>query len=301
MEVPVELKKLYKHWNFHAQRSTNFAKNDLSENPLVKEIDDFATERMLVWERKYGRQEKPYTKDPILSKYRFCNIYRELDRQTIEIHSNIREFAEDFDIWLLNLAFQRFICRPETIEQIGYLSFDQKKNQTVYDNLMDLSSPKYGVAYLFPVSLIQKTEYDTRERFFCFYLPKIMKKVSKVIDGFDNVSVNEALSKILPVFGYNFRFHWTEILIDVAYQYPAKIDLFRDFYIGPGARPTLQRLSDDVDILDQLVNVKLKKFPYLQYEGHPIHLSAENWEGIACEFRKYSNLKKGTGRKRLYR
>ncbi|HPN67161.1 MAG TPA: hypothetical protein PLZ62_00715 [bacterium] len=117
---------------------------------------------------------------------------------------------------------------------------------------------------------------------------------------FENVTVNNGLQKILSEFGLNFRFHWTEMLIDVAYQYPTMIDLFRDFYIGPGAKPTLHRLSKSPNILDQLVGIKLKHFPYLQYDGKPVYLSAENWEGIVCEFRKYTNLKNGEGRIRLY-
>ncbi len=39
----------------------------------------------------------------------------------------------------------------------------------------------------------------------------------------------------------------------------------------------------------------------LTYKNEPIILSAENWEGIGCEFRKYTNLKAGNGRKRLYK
>jgi hypothetical protein len=38
----------------------------------------------------------------------------------------------------------------------------------------------------------------------------------------------------------------------------------------------------------------------LTYNHKPVYLSAENWEGIGCEFRKYTNLKNGTGRKKLY-
>lgn len=51
----------------------------------------------------------------------------------------------------------------------------------------------------------------------------------------------------------------------------------------------------------QLSKTKLKKFPYLTYKGSNVFLSAENWEGIGCEFRKYTNLINGNGRKRIYR
>jgi hypothetical protein len=38
----------------------------------------------------------------------------------------------------------------------------------------------------------------------------------------------------------------------------------------------------------------------LTYDNVRVRLSAENWEGVGCEFRKYTNLKAGKGRKRLY-
>jgi hypothetical protein len=38
----------------------------------------------------------------------------------------------------------------------------------------------------------------------------------------------------------------------------------------------------------------------LTLNSKPLRLSAENWEGIGCEFRKYTNLSEGKGRKRIY-
>jgi hypothetical protein len=35
---------------------------------------------MLIWERRQRNEKPPYTEDYILTKYRFCNIYRELER-----------------------------------------------------------------------------------------------------------------------------------------------------------------------------------------------------------------------------
>jgi hypothetical protein len=36
------------------------------------------------------------------------------------------------------------------------------------------------------------------------------------------------------------------------------------------------------------------------YNGKELPLSSENWEGIGCEFRKYTNLLIGKGRKRYF-
>ncbi len=38
----------------------------------------------------------------------------------------------------------------------------------------------------------------------------------------------------------------------------------------------------------------------LTVNGEKLFLSAENWEEVGCEFRKYTNLKQGKGSKRIY-
>lgn len=301
MEIPQDLKSLYKHWEKHTKLPAQDTQGNVDEN-LLREIEKFSSERMRVWEEKTRGKKQPYTKDVILQKYKFCNIYRELDRQTIEIHKDLKPLESNFSLWLLNLAFHRFVSKPETVKAVGHLNFEN--NQKTLEKLRNLEKPKYGAAYIFPVSTIQESELPTREEFFCLYLQQKVPEIAKLVANFDNKTVIEALEVILPVFGYNMRFHWTEILIDVAYQYPDRIELFKDFHIGPGALPTAKRLNsnlDPVEIVNLLTIKGMKSFPHLTHNQKPVQLSAENWEGIFCEFRKYSNLKQGQGRKRIYR
>ena len=303
-EIPEELKDLYKHWGKHAdvQEAISKTKECLDTN-LLKEIEVFASERMRIWNKKYHNNPPPYTADNILRDYRFCNVYRELDKQTIEIHTLLRPLLEDFDTWLLNLFFCRFVCNTDTIKKVGLLSYDEEKNKKVYKKLLGLERPKYGSAYVFPISIIQKSEYQTREDFFCLYLPQVMARVSKEIESFNNTSVADGAEKIITVLGFSFRFHTTEVLIDVTYQYPKYINLFDKFPIGLGSEPTMRTLSgkDPQETCLVLTRHHMKDFPYLTYNGKPILLSAENWEGIGCEFRKYTNLSQGKGRRRIYR
>ena len=58
------------------------------------------------------------TDDPILRQYRFCNVFRELDRVTVWIRENIREpFADHEHLWFM-LAAARYINWPETLEEL---------------------------------------------------------------------------------------------------------------------------------------------------------------------------------------
>lgn len=269
---------------------------------MPKEIIWFVRERIRIWEQKNSSKEPPYTKDSILSQYRFCNIFRELDRQSIEIHTVLSPLRDDFPLWLLNMFYARMVARPETTNAAGLLSFNAEKNHQVYEKLMASSRPRFGTPYVFPISVIQQSSTPTRELFIANYLPKIIHRVAQEIQTWQKQSVYDGVEKILPIFGFHLHFLWTETLIDVAYQFPQYIDLFKRFPIGPGSAPTFLTLSPhrDPSIFVQELAEKIITTG-ITYEGKPLRLSAENWEGIGCEYRKYTNLKNGKGRRRIYR
>ncbi len=301
MEISDELKSLYKHWKYHAEIRKQSAELQIDEK-VADKIVTFVNERLTIYERKTRGENPPWTNDPILNKYRFCNIYRELDRQTIFFHKILKPLEGDFELWFLNMLFCRSICNTETIQKVGLLTFNKRKNEQVMQRLRNLPSPKYGTAYIFPISLIQKSSWNTREKFFCEYYPLIIKRVAQEINRFERISVVDGLTRILPIFGFHLKFLFTEALIDTAYQFPLLIDLYKRFPIGPGSIPTMKRLNAEID--PETVNLNMlglldDRIKLMSFNAKPIYLSAENWEGIGCEFRKYSNLSRGKGRKRL--
>jgi hypothetical protein len=75
-------------------------------------------ERHRIWIKRNNGMPKPWTDDPILRRYRFCNVFRELDKVTIWVRRNIREKHKDSpDLWH-RLFVARFINWPETLEEL---------------------------------------------------------------------------------------------------------------------------------------------------------------------------------------
>src|SRR5690349_19516029 len=76
-------------------------------------------ERNNIYERRLDHPDaRPYTQDPILQQYRFCNCFRELDTVTIWVRKNIREpFADHPYLWFM-LAIARQINWPETLAEL---------------------------------------------------------------------------------------------------------------------------------------------------------------------------------------
>lgn len=303
MEIPKRLIGLYRHWGRHAAfRPTGARPAGLDEN-LFGRVAAFAAERQRVWERK-RRGEARLTDDPVLGRFRFCNVYRELDRQTIEIHEWLAPLRGDLEAWALNLAVARMVARPETSRAIGFLR-PGEDNPAARDTLLALPRPRYGTPYVFPVSAIMGTGSPTREEFFTRFLPRRAAAIAEAVRSLDAAAVAAAVPALVDAIGVGLRFHAAEILIDVAYQFPERVNLFGPFPVGPGSAGTIGRLAPGA-APDEATAALARfgapdDFPFLEVGGRPIPLSAENWEGIGCEWRKHENLSAGHGRRRLYR
>ena len=85
----------------------------------VKRLFAFAHERYMIYIRKENI-EPPWTKDPILRDFRFCNIYREDDKVTRWIRENWRNpHSDDEDLWFA-LCIARLLNRPEALATLHW-------------------------------------------------------------------------------------------------------------------------------------------------------------------------------------
>ena len=81
---------------------------------------NFIVERHTIYVRRERGDVAPWTTDRILQTYRFCNVYRNLDRQTKLIHENwLYPHAMDPDVWFA-MCVARLVNWWPTLERIGY-------------------------------------------------------------------------------------------------------------------------------------------------------------------------------------
>lgn len=75
-------------------------------------------ERESIRVKKEAGEPPPWTTDPILANYRFCNVRREDDRVTVWIRKNIREpYADHPHLWFM-LCAARWINWPATLGEL---------------------------------------------------------------------------------------------------------------------------------------------------------------------------------------
>jgi hypothetical protein len=77
-------------------------------------------ERHNIYLRRQAGQPWPWTLDPILREYRFCNVFRELDTVTEWVRKNWREpYADHPNLWFA-MAVARQINWPDTLAAIQF-------------------------------------------------------------------------------------------------------------------------------------------------------------------------------------
>jgi hypothetical protein len=81
---------------------------------------DWITERHRIFLKKTAGQPPPWTDDPVLRNFSFCNVFRELDKVTIWIRKNWREpYADNENLWIA-MCLARQINWPDTLAEIGF-------------------------------------------------------------------------------------------------------------------------------------------------------------------------------------
>lgn len=78
----------------------------------------FAHERHSIYLRRRSGKPHPWTDDPILQKYRFTNVYRELDATTVWFRENVRDRLANSPNALLATVLFRWFNRIRTGEAI---------------------------------------------------------------------------------------------------------------------------------------------------------------------------------------
>lgn len=85
---------------------------------------NYTRERYQIYLKRLAGLPAPWTDDPILQKYRFTNVFRELDRTTVWFRENIREpLRNDPRVLMAIIAF-RWFNRINAGEGIKPLIFD---------------------------------------------------------------------------------------------------------------------------------------------------------------------------------
>lgn len=223
-----------------------------ADDDITTQFAKFAIERHKIYLKRYvQKQDKPWTQDPILRSYRFCNIYRELDTVSIWIRKNIiKRYETNPNLWFM-LCVARIINWPPTLQMLmdkGLWPEQKWEADRVYKALKDYYSAGNKVitsAYL--INSVFPKDMNPPDKRKVYYIPKVgldpmWQDRSKIAKSF-KVSLEAAADTIRNYRGWaNFMSY--QVVVDLSYSdlWLAKARDYNTFNLaGPGTQRGLNR------------------------------------------------------------
>lgn len=286
------------------------AKTDPSR---YKDLLAFMRGRHEIYVLRSEGSQKPWTKDPVLQRYRFCNVYRELDTVTIWVRQHIREpYYDHPHLWFM-LAMARQINLPETLQEImdggawPVDKYDPKKVRKIMLARQARGDKLYTGAYMLnahgtkPDDPKDKAFFTTK-----LVLESVWKHRDGIRDGF-MTGMRHAWASLLPYHGWG-PFTAYEVVCDARHTRYGKLSTWQHdaatwANAGPGAKRGLNRLAgrEVRPVLAEEVALKemqaylaaiAPRWPYKPA------LEMREIEHSLCEFDKYERARLGEGRPR---
>jgi hypothetical protein len=263
----------------------------------------FVDARQWIWRRRALGEAAPWTTDPLLAYYKFCNVYRELDRGTVYFRSCVeranwtRQASFTETLWA-SIAY-RLLNKMESFDSAWrqgggipsrrdwpkfcrFLASQRSKNVAIFSDAHQTMGYK---RYLSTMEAV------------CADFTRLAKRVWAVRDDVEAVcNVLAEIDNVGPFLS------WQVVcdLLESSNLLLADEDSW--VALGPGAKRGLRRIfgdatgHSDLVLARQLAQIQDQAFERLDlaftyFAGRRITL--KNVEHALCEFEKYSNDMRG--------
>lgn len=301
----------------------------------VKHFYDFVTERYKIHIRKdFLKQKAPWTNNPILLQYKFCNIRREHDRQSQYLIKNISTNpCLSIEDKIVNSFYFRAWNNWDTMKDLGgpwpakslYSSQMKEQVRPIYQKLAtedpdrkwwssayNQGGTKQAWRYPNPNRKVDKEDYIPLRVFHIGPWLKEHNTIEKLLNASDQKVAFEAIREIQ---GFA-DFLAYQIFVDLTYieDFPFSENEF--VVAGPGCRNGLNKLFDDYDgltleealfwLADNIDEIFNKIHPpfwagrlFVDLPQEDRFFSVMCLENCMCEFCKYIRTVEGNGRPRV--
>lgn len=259
------------------------------------------TERDTIRVAKELGEPQPWSDDPLMNEWRWCNVNRCDDRETRWIFKNI---IRDDPLCWFNLVIARFINWSPTLAEIGYITeWDPDRFCDIIADRMAAMEKVYTGAYMIRAGT-GADALKTKQRYLC---DRVFTPLWERRD--DCVGLSTCLgwqTFFAGTFGMG-DFMMNQVITDMKYSHHIPRDLAQDWttfcLCGPGTLRGLNRVyGRDKDASwkheehAHLLNVRSE----LLLEGidWPCFQDLNNLANCLCEFDKYMRLKNKEGEPR---
>lgn len=272
----------------------------------TKAFFEFIRERHAIWQRRQAGLPKPWTQDPILQSYRFCNVYRELDTVTQWIRVNWREpNTNDPHVWFA-MALARLVNWPPTLGKIDIgterVNWNPKQFVSVIESLVADRQKAFTGAYMIPAgsSKISKAQYLADE-----VLTPMWEARGYAYQYTTSLA---AFHKYMMSFNGMGSFLAGQVVCDTKYTrlLDTSLDWWHFACPGPGSQRGLNRVMsrpvnqpwEKSEWFITLQGLKAAIGPLVQIESKMPPIHAQDLQNCLCEFDKYERVRLEEGKPR---
>lgn len=286
----------------------------LDEWEGIKAFFAYARERYTIFLARRDGLPHPWTKDPILQQYRFCNIFREDDTTTAWIKKNIRKPLKHDPKVVIAMCVCRFFNRIRTLDAMAHVILDTGWDETRCRNqVAKLEPPIVTSAYMLKTPA-GKTKFEGIAEI----LAPIKRDYKKLAADIAKGNSLRLAWEQLREYPYMGNFMAYEVVADLRHTrlLGSAFDINLWASAGPGAARGLSRvvygvigrfnyhsdndqqvLNEGMALLLRAAQGHLKSWPI----SWPIW-EMRDVEHTLCEFDKYERARLGEGRpKQLFR
>lgn len=278
----------------------------------------FASERERVFEKRLAGEPGPWTDDPILQEYKFCNVFRAADRVSQYMIRDVcyhDEQCSDEDRLFQITTFRTF-SKPETWDNIrAFLGRQPTLDDLAsgrFTKAIERANQLQGSIYTGAFILCANNAYGQNKKYLnhveLFRHMFLADELGKKLSAAQSLKEIFELLRRYPLMG-NFMSYQTAI--DLNYSALINFDE-NDFTVaGPGALRGMQKVFEDLgdyeptEIIQWMVAQQDAEFARLKLKpavlfGRKLH--AIDSQGLFCETDKYCRQaapELASGRKRI--
>lgn len=259
----------------------------------------FVNERHRIYLRQQQVQPKPWSDDPIFQQWKFCNVFRQLDKQSKWLIDNV--IAKHLDAKPGLLLFNIFVFRAfnlsDTYEVLGWQPFwDEEAANDLLGFHVGLDKQLTSGAYM-----IRGRQGIPKYR-------SITRSLSEIWQFKENLAelileepyLHHAWRSMCDARYWGWGpFTCYQIALDLTYSpffITPPVDINDWCYFGPGATRGLRQIWSDIPLKDEwmLQGAKHLLADQVKYrEPHVPELNLQDIEFCLCELGKYRKIKAG--------
>jgi hypothetical protein len=276
-------------------------------------------ERHNMYLRRKAGELPPWTTDPILQSFRFCNPFRENDKVTTWLREHFREPHADApdDILAFNMVWFRMFNRIETAEHLGFLNtWEPTSVIATLTDRMKRGIPVFTGAYIVRSRYGTKDSKESKiDSVVNDILTPIWNDRHELVNQIRTLNSLEGVTRWLTRYKYVGDFMAFEMVTDMRHTklLNQATDIMTWANPGPGAYRGLRRIfgeprmRKDGQVEQYLVRTKMVELMRELLSRAPAQMAGlvnfpvvemRDIEHSLCEFDKYSRVVLHEGRPR---